>query len=175
MASADELRTYLKRTTAELRRTRERLSTLEARNTEPIAVIGMGTRLPGEVTAPEQLVATPRPGVDAISTMPTDRGWHLDRAVPPRPGPSGTYYTRHGAFLRDAPGFDAEFFGITPREAVAMDPQQRLLLETAWHTLEHGGIDPTTRRGTDTGVFIGSGPQDYADRLVRPPLTKATC
>ncbi|MGB3444672.1 MAG: beta-ketoacyl synthase N-terminal-like domain-containing protein [Actinophytocola sp.] len=162
MASADELRTYLKRTTAELRRTRERLSTLEARNTEPIAVIGMGTRLPGEVTAPEQLWQLLAQGVDAISTMPTDRGWHLDELYHPDPDHAGTYYTRHGAFLRDAPGFDAEFFGITPREAVAMDPQQRLLLETAWHTLEHGGIDPTTRRGTDTGIFIGSGLQDYA-------------
>ncbi|WP_372516809.1 beta-ketoacyl synthase N-terminal-like domain-containing protein, partial [Mycobacterium szulgai] len=92
---------------------------------------------------------------------PTDRGWDLGGLFDPDPDAVGKTYTRSGAFLTDIAGFDAEFFGISAREAAAMDPQQRILLEISWEALETAGIDPHTLAGTSTGVFAGLGAQTY--------------
>ncbi|PPK68484.1 type I polyketide synthase [Actinokineospora auranticolor] len=117
-----------------------------AADDDPVCVVGMACRLPGGVTGPDDLWSLVAAGREGIGPFPTDRGWSA---------------TGVGGFLNGATDFDADFFEISPREALAMDPQQRLALECSWEALEHAGIDPLSVRGTDTGVFTGVMGQDY--------------
>ncbi len=128
---------------------------------EPIAVVGIGCRFPGGVVDADSYWALLSGGVDAIREVPPDR-WDLEAYYDPDPEAPGKMYTRWGGFLDDLASFDAAFFGISGREALSMDPQQRLLLEVAWEALEDAGLAADRLAGTETGVFVGSGQNEYA-------------
>ncbi|MGW4088204.1 beta-ketoacyl synthase N-terminal-like domain-containing protein, partial [Streptomyces sp. NPDC004822] len=156
-AVADHLRSQMLGTT-----NRRTAAAASARvDDEPVAIVGMACRFPGGVSSPEELWRLVESGVDAVTDFPSGRGWDVDALYHPEPGVAGRSYARSGGFLHDAAEFDADFFGISPNEALAMDPQQRLLLETSWEALERAGIDPRTLRGTATGVFAGLMYHDY--------------
>nr|WP_269770174.1 non-ribosomal peptide synthetase/type I polyketide synthase [Cystobacter fuscus] len=126
---------------------------------EPIAIVGMGCRFPGGGDSPERFWSLLERGHDASGDIPAER-WDADAYFHAEPMP-GKSYTRRGAFLREVKGFDAEFFGLMPREAEALDPQQRLLLEVSWEALEHSGIPARGLDGSATGVFVGVSGSDY--------------
>ncbi|WP_414683908.1 type I polyketide synthase, partial [Mycobacterium marinum] len=155
----DALRTAAKEN-LELRRINSQLT---AAKSEPLAVVGMACRFPGGISSAEELWEFVVNGNDAVGEFPTDRGWDLENLFDPDPDAVGKTYARYGAFLSGAAEFDAEFFGISSREAQSMDPQQRLLLEVCWEALEIAGIDPRALEGTDTGIFAGLWSQPYGE------------
>ncbi|GAB2958021.1 type I polyketide synthase [Nonomuraea fastidiosa] len=132
---------------------------------EPVAVIGIGCRLPGDVQAPDEFWDLLRAGRNTTGPLPDGR-WRPYERRSPEDAAALRDAVRYGSFLRDIEGFDAEFFGLSPREAELMDPQQRLVMETAWEALEHAGLPPHTLAGTDAGVFIGVCTADYGGRLL---------
>lgn len=133
----------------------------EAQKREPIAIIGIGCRFPGNAVDPRSYWKGLVQGIDAITEVPPDR-WGLEQYFHPKPGVPGRTYSRWGGFIKGIDQFEPEFFGISPREAHYIDPQQRLLLEVAWEALEDAGQVPERLAGSRTGVFVGISTSDYA-------------
>ncbi|MCP4993780.1 MAG: SDR family NAD(P)-dependent oxidoreductase, partial [Gammaproteobacteria bacterium] len=136
------------------------LEAIKQAQREPIAIIGMGCRLPGEVETAAHFWRLLYDGVDAITEVPSDR-WDIEAHYHPDPDVPGKMYTRHSGFLNQVDHFDAQFFGLSPRETISLDPQQRLLLEVSWEALEVAGVAPDRLNNSPTGVFIGICGSDY--------------
>jgi malonyl CoA-acyl carrier protein transacylase len=137
-----------------------RVDDLERQRTEPIAIIGMGCRIPGAEPGLDGFWRLLEEGRDVITEIPADR-WDAAAYYDPDPDVPGRMATKFGGFLYDVAGFDAAFFGISRREAVSMDPQQRILLEVCWEALEHAGYCPRKAAGGSVGVFTGITTTDY--------------
>ncbi|MEM7677328.1 MAG: polyketide synthase, partial [Myxococcota bacterium] len=127
----------------------------------PIAVVGVGLRLPGGAHDLASLHEVLTSGRDLVRPIPSER-FDLTSRYHPDPDHPGTTYVQHAYLLDDVRGFDAALFGISPREAQTMDPQHRLLLESSWTALEHAGFDVRSLEGSSTGIFVGIGPNEYA-------------
>ncbi len=138
-----------------------RVAAVEQAAREPIAIVGMGLRLPGGVHDAPSYWRLLGEGVDAVSEVPDSR-WDVDAYYDPDPAAPGKMVSRYGGFIDEVDRFDPQVFGIAPREAVSMDPQQRLLLEVTWEALENAGVAPDSLRGSRTGVFVAISTNDYA-------------
>jgi len=154
--------TPLQRAVLALKETRAQVEQLKRARSEPIAIIGLGCRFPGDADTPDAFWRLLAAGTDAITEVPPDR-WDVAAYYDPNPDAPGKMSTRYGGFLSRVDGFDAEFHGIAPRETLSMDPQQRLLLEVTWEALERAGQPPDRLAGSQTGVFIGISSDDYRD------------
>ncbi|WNG36079.1 SDR family NAD(P)-dependent oxidoreductase [Archangium violaceum] len=153
-------RSLLKQSFLEIERLQARLESLERAKSEPIAIVGVGCRFPGGGDDSASYWAFLRDGVDGITEIPSER-WDIDALHDPNPEARWKMTTRRAAFLKDVDRFDAQFFGVSPREAASMDPQQRLLLEVAWEALEDAGVPASRLAGSRTGVFVGVCSNDY--------------
>ncbi|HSO01525.1 MAG TPA: polyketide synthase, partial [Gaiellaceae bacterium] len=147
----------VKRALALLEKTEKKIADLERAKHEPIAIVGMGCRMPGGATSPEAFWRLLEGGVDAVVEVPQER-W---RGASPAVGPA-----RWAALIEEVDAFDPALFGVSPREARFIDPQQRLLLEVAWEALEHAGLAADRLVGSKTGVFVGVCNQDYRDAFI---------
>jgi myxalamid-type polyketide synthase MxaB len=138
-----------------------KVAAYERERSEPIAIIGVGCRFPGGADSPEEFWDLLHDGRDAITRVPPER-WDCEALYDPNPQAEGKICTRMGAFISGAVDcFDAQLFGITPREAASLDPQQRLLLEVAWEALERAGLPANRQQGNSMGIYIGSFNNDY--------------
>jgi acyl transferase domain-containing protein len=153
------------------RRLRARIRELEAGRDGPVAVVGMALRFPGGLRSPEEYWDFLTREGDAYAEIPADRPG-LAAVYHPEVGRPGHAYVNRAGFLDRVAEFDADFFGISAREAEALDPQQRLLLETSWEALERAGIPVRREDRLDAGVFVGMMTAEYTDRLAGGPIDR---
>ncbi|MGW6913934.1 beta-ketoacyl synthase N-terminal-like domain-containing protein [Kitasatospora sp. NPDC054939] len=160
----DDLRRIMEQQLAQSQRLKARIRALEDAATAPLAVVGLGLRLPGGQTTPEEYWDFLLGDTDPVGPIPEDRPGlrSVFTAGAERPGRS---YVDRAGFLRDVAHFDPAFFGISQREAETLDPQQRLLLETSWEAMERAGIAVRRQERLEAGVFVGLMTADYTERL----------
>lgn len=161
--------TPLQKAVIALKEARNKIEALERQKNEPIAIIGMGCRFPGGANSPEAFWELLSRGKEAIVPVPRQR-WDAEAYYDENPDLPNKTYARYGGFIDAVDQFDPQFFGMTPREAIALDPQQRLLLEVSWEALENAGIAPQKLTGTQTGVFVGIGLDDYAKLQIKQQI-----
>ncbi len=159
-ASESQL-TSVKQALLALQAARKKIDALEKQQSEPIAIIGLGCRFPGNIHSPEDFWELLLSGKDTIATIPESR-WDSQAYYSANYDDAGKIITTKGSFFSQVQESDPEFFGISPREAKNMDPQQHLLLEVCWESLEHANIVPESLAGSRTGVFIGICNQDFS-------------
>jgi acyl transferase domain-containing protein/NADPH:quinone reductase-like Zn-dependent oxidoreductase/acyl carrier protein len=155
----------LKRALLAIEELQAKLDTVEKKRHEPIAIIGIGCRIPGGANNPEEFWRLLREGRSGVREIASDR-WDANAYYDPDPDAPGKIATSFGAFLDHVDRFEPQFFEIAPREALTMDPQQRLLLEVSWEALENAGLSPVRLHHTRTGVYIGVCSNDYAQLLL---------
>jgi malonyl CoA-acyl carrier protein transacylase len=165
----------MQRALQEIRQLKNQVKELEASQSdsdhEGIAIVGIGCRFPGGANTPELFWQQLCKGIDAITEVPSDR-WKIDDYYDPNPATPGKIVTRYGGFVDSPESFDAEFFGIAPREAMSLDPQQRLLLELSWEALERARIIPESLHGEPVGVFMGLCSNDYSQQLLSRSISE---
>ena len=159
----------VKRALQEIRELRARLAVAESAQSGPIAIVGAGMRFPGGVRDADSFWELLESGRDAITDIPRNR-WDWRQYFDRNPEARGAMYAVRGGFLEDIDCFDAEFFGIAPREAAMLDPQQRLVHEVAWHALEDAGIAADSLRESHTGIFLGLSNLDYSRAALEDDL-----
>ena len=162
--TSDNQLSQLKQALLALKEMRQKLEAEKQAKTEAIAIVGMGCRFPGAVNNPEDFWRILENGIDTATDIPTDR-WDVAAYYSNNPEAAGKMYTRQGYFLSGVSQFDAQFFNITPREALTLDPQQRLLLEVSWEALENANLPAERLRNTPTAVYMGVMHHDYSRRL----------
>ncbi len=158
--SADS-RVLLENALSKIRALKNQVQTLQSSQTQPIALVGIGCRFPGNANNADEFWQLILSGTCAVGEVPPER-WDGDTFFSDDPETRGTMYTNAGGFIHDVDRFDPAFFGLTPREAEAMDPQQRLLLEVAYESLENAGIPARELNGSKTAVIMGIGSDDYS-------------
>ena len=148
-----------------IRQLRAKVAQLETGAREPIAIVGLGCRVPG-ADGPSELWSLLRHGTDSVSEVDEAR-WSMEEYFDPEPATPGKMYSRWAGTISGLDQFDAPLFGVTEHEAGQMDPQQRLLLECVWEAIEDSGVFPRSLGGSSTGVFVGISSGDYQDAKMR--------
>ncbi|WP_413790841.1 MULTISPECIES: beta-ketoacyl synthase N-terminal-like domain-containing protein [unclassified Pseudomonas] len=166
MTQHNDSRALMENALKKINRLNGDIKALDERAHEPIAIVGIGCRYPGADEGVEQFWRNLCDGVDSVSPL-TDQRWNQQRFFDPQAPRPGKTYSPNAGLLADVLRFDAQLFGITPREAECMDPQQRTLLEVTWQALEDAGMPPDSVRGANAGVFTGIMNKDHSDLLVR--------
>ena len=133
---------------------------VETKQKEPIAIVGIGCKFPGDANSPNEFWDALKEGRNGVIDVPNDR-WKLETYYDPNPDTAGKIKAKKGGFIKDMTQFDAEFFGLFPAEAGRIDPQQRFLLEVTYEALEDAGVKLEDISGTKTGVYMGIFMNDY--------------